>query len=129
MALDRTKFNSLFNKLGSHFTIADDVPLPPRKACALCAPMTSGSTVIPGYSRPANLAVVGLGGTCPTVVKSNTTANVPLTPIGMTHWATCYTTMTSGSVYNSLQISMASGTKPPTSPSPTVWVKVGPSGS
>ncbi len=122
MALNHNKFNQTINKLSSaFFTKADSVAYPPRKACGICGiPPGSQAT---GFFAPMNLAVVATGLNCPTK-RYNTTANVPLTPSGLNHWATCKIVPNQPPV---LTIVAASGTNPPNGAN--YWKKVGPVGS
>lgn len=122
MAINRDKFNQTLNRLsGAFFTKADSVAYPPRKACGVCG-ILAGSAQASGFFAPTNLAVVASGQTCPK--RYNTTANVPLTPSGVNHWATCKIVPNQPPTLN---IVAANGTNPPNGAN--YWRKIGPVGS
>lgn len=123
MAFDHNKFNDTLNRLSvSFFARADNVAYPPRKACAVCG-VPIGSPQTTGFFAPLSMSVVATGQPCPGN-RHNATANVPMTPSGQNHWATCKIVPNQSPTLN---IVAASGINPPTAAN--IWKKVGPVGS
>jgi hypothetical protein len=128
MCFNNSIINQALNDIARNFARADNAAYPQRKACAVCGNAPGGGAAT-GFFRPQNLAVVASGAPCPNPARRwNASRNVPATPSGANHWATCAILNNSqGLPVPSLNVVAASGSNPPNSAN--IWVKIGPVGS